>query len=92
MRTQPLVVAFDVAREPVGVGLGPDQEEERLGPDGGLGLRGEVPQDQVLEAAVATASHDLGAEPHLDVVGRLDLVGPGSPTCRRATTRPGSRG
>ena len=55
------------------MGLRPDQEEERLGLDRGLGLRGEVAQHEVLEPPVAAAAHDLAAEPHLDVGRRLDL-------------------
>ena len=65
-----LLVPLDLGGQPLGVRAGADHEEQRVGRRRSRSCAvGAVAQHEVLEPAVAAAADDLGAEPHLDVVG-----------------------
>ena len=54
-------------------GRAPIMRNERVRLDRHLVSRGHVAEDELLEPLVATATHHLGPDPHLDGVRRLDL-------------------
>ena len=69
-----LLVALDRGRQPLGVRVRADHEEERVGGDGLVAAVAAGAENQLLEPGVAAAAHDLGAEPHGEVRRRLDLA------------------
>ncbi len=74
MSTKPCVVACHLPGQPARMGLGADEQEQRVGVDGLVVAGVTVPQHEVLEMLDTATAHHLGAEPDVDAWIGVDLA------------------